>query len=337
MKIAVLLGGTSMEREVSVASGSQVVAALRRAGHEVIAVESRRGVLSPAEERELLVAGIERAPPDKLTDASAGLPAIVAAPSAIDAELIFVALHGGTGEDGTIQALLDLAGTRYTGSGALGSALAMDKDIAKRLFLAAGVPTPDWLMVPAESGAVRAQLGFPLIVKPNAQGSTVGLTLVGDEAELPAAIETAAAYGNEIMLERYIPGRELTVGILDGEALVVGEIIPAEGDIFDYTAKYQADAAQEIFPADIKPEIAARVQKFALLAHGALKLGSYSRVDFRMDPQDGLWVLEVNTLPGLSAGSLLPKSARAAGIDFVELCERICRAAFPDPRAGGPE
>ena len=330
MKIAVLLGGTSMERDVSVASGSQVVDALRRAGHEVVAVESTRGVLSPTEERELLSAGIDRAPPDKLGEADARLPALVVTPEAVDVDLVFLALHGGSGEDGTIQGLLDLAGMRYTGSGALGSALAMDKDVAKRLFLAAGVPTPEWLMAPVAPDLVRERLGFPVIVKPNGQGSTVGLSLVRESDELETAIATATSFGDEVMLERYIPGRELTVGILDGEALAVGEIIPAEGDIFDYTAKYQADAAQEIFPADVRPEIAAQAQALALRAHEALKLGSYSRVDFRMDPQDGLWVLEVNTLPGLSSGSLLPKSARAVGIDFVELCERICHGALSE-------
>jgi len=336
VKIAVLLGGTSMEREVSVASGAQVVDALRRAGHEVIAVESTRGALSPTEERELLTSGIDTAPPDKLGESGTRLPALVMAPQTVDVDLVFLALHGGSGEDGTIQGLLDLAGLRYTGSGALGSALAMDKDVAKRLFLAAGVPTPEWLMAPAPLQAVRDQLGFPLIVKPNGQGSTVGLSLVTDPGRLEGAIATAAAFDAEVMLERYIPGRELTVGILDGEALTVGEIIPAEGEIFDYAAKYQAGAAEEIFPADIGSEIARRAQTLALNAHRALKLGSYSRVDFRMDPQGGLWVLEVNTLPGLSAGSLLPKSAAAAGIDFVELCERICRGALTERKVSRP-
>lgn len=327
MKIAVLLGGTSMERDVSVASGAQVVRALREAGHDVVAVESTQGVLSPTQETEFLAAGIERLPPEQIGEAAARLPAIVVKPDMADVDLVFVALHGGAGEDGTVQALLDLAGMSYTGSGALGSGLAMDKDVAKRLFLAAGVPTPEWLMAPAVSEAVAEKLGFPVIVKPNGQGSTVGLSLVDDERGLDSAIAAAAAFDSEVMLERYIPGREFTVGIVDGEALAVGEIVPAGSDIFDYTAKYQAGAAQEIFPADLAPEIAQRIQELGLAAHQALKLGSYSRVDFRMDPQGGLWVLEVNTLPGLSAGSLLPQSAQAAGIDFVELCERICRGA----------
>ena len=243
-----------------------------------------------------------------------------------------MALHGGTGEDGTIQALLDLAGVPYTGTGRLGSALGWDKDVSKRLFLAAGVPTPDWLMAPVAVEEVAAKLGFPLIVKPNGQGSTVGLTLVNSAVELAAAIELAAQFDREVMLERYVAGRELTVGILEDHALPVGEIIPASGPIFDYAAKYQAGGAEEVFPAAITPEQTARAQDFALRVHRALKLESYSRVDFRMDEAGGLWCLEVNTLPGLTAGSLLPRAAAAVGIDFPELCERICRGALA--RAG---
>ena len=193
-----------------------------------------------------------------------------------------------------------------------------------------GAPTPEWVIAPVPLEEVREQLGFPLIVKPNAQGSTVGLSLVSEADGLEAAIAASRVFDDKVMLERYIPGRELTVGILDGDALAVGEIIPAEGDIFDYAAKYQAGAAEEIFPADIDPETTLRVQELGLLVHGALKLGAYSRVDFRMDAYGELWVLEVNTLPGLSIGSLLPKSAAAAGIDFVELCERICLGALTD-------
>jgi len=322
-----------MERDVSVASGAQVIGALRASGHAVLAVEATRGVLAPQEERELLSEGIDRAPPEQSDDARQQLPALLTNPGLADVDLVFLALQGGEGEDGTVQGLLALADLPYTGSHALGSALAMDKDVAKRLFLAAGVATPEWLMAPVEPGVVAAQLGFPVIVKPNAQGSTVGLSLVESEAGLRQAIELAGAFGEEVMLERYVPGRELTVGILDATALAVGEIIPAQGDIFDYTAKYQAGAAQEVFPADLEPRIITRVEALALKAHGALKLGSYSRVDFRMDPHGGLWVLEVNTLPGLTGGSLLPKSAAAAGIGFAELCERICRGA---QGRGGP-
>jgi D-alanine-D-alanine ligase len=327
LKIAVLFGGASAERDVSIASAAQVVRALRSAGHEVLAVETSRGLLPPAEEHELLSRSIDRAPPSTLPAGTGGLPAVVGSGRMPEVDLVFLALHGGAGEDGTIQGALDLAGIPYTGSGMLGSALAMDKDVAKRLFLAAGVPTPRWIMAPAEPAAIVATLGLPVIVKPNSEGSTVGLTLVRDAAALPTAISHAAEFDREVVIEQYIPGRELTVGILEDAALAVGEIIPLTGEIFDYAAKYQADAAREIFPADIPEATAAAVRELGLKAHRALKLSSYSRVDFRMDPDGGLWCLEVNTLPGLTTGSLLPKSAAAVGISFTELCDRICRSA----------
>jgi D-alanine-D-alanine ligase len=328
MRIAVLFGGNSMERDVSVASARQVVAALRDRGHQVIAVESGRGVLAPAEEQSVLEAGIGRTPPALAGDSTRGLPAVVTtAPELADIDLVFLALHGGSGEDGTIQAMLELAGVPYTGSEPLGSALAMDKEVAKRLFVGAGIPTPDWLMAPVSAERVARKLGFPVIVKPNREGSTVGLTRVDRAAELESAIDTARAFGDEVLIERYIPGRELTVGVLDDTALAVGEIIPEHGGIFDYAAKYQLDAAREIFPADLSAEHTARIRELALKAHRALKLASYSRADFRLDPEGGLWCLEVNTLPGLTPGSLLPQSARAAGITFGELCERICDGA----------
>jgi len=328
VKIAVLFGGTSTERDVSVASGSQVIGALRKAGHEVVAVEASRGVLLPEHEHEVLSECIDRLPPGEAEAQEPQLPAIVASAGLEDLDLMFLAMHGGIGEDGTIQGLLELAGIPYTGSDALGSALAMDKDVAKRLFLAAGVPTPRWLMTPVTLEEVDQQIEFPVIVKPNGQGSTVGLSLVTERSRLDGAIDLAAGFGGQVMVEQYIPGRELTVGILDDVALAVGEIIPETGDIFDYTAKYQSGAAQEIFPADLSERDAERVRELGLTAHRALKLASYSRVDFRMDADGGLWCLEANTLPGLTAGSLLPKSAAAVGISFPELCERICRGGL---------
>ena len=328
MKIAVLLGGTSMERDVSVASGTQVISALRSVGHEVIVVESPRGVLAAEEERELLACGINAEPPRNMGDTEDWLPILANKLQMAEVDLVFLALHGGWGEDGTIQAVFEKVGLPYTGSNKLGSRLAMDKNMAKKIFCASEVPTPKWLMAPASIDIVDDQLGFPVIVKPNSQGSTVGLTLVKKTDDLQLAITVASEFDNEVMVERYISGRELTVGILDGETLAVGEIIPAEGDIFDYAAKYQVGAAQEIFPAIINQDIEKKIRKMALLAHKALKLGTYSRVDFRMDSAGDLWVLEVNTLPGLSSGSLLPKSAEANGVGFVQLCERICHGAI---------
>ena len=326
MKIAVLFGGDSMERDVSIASASQVVGALRSRGHEVIAYDSGRGRLTAADEQRLFSGKIDRRPPDK--DAVASLPTVVSAPDLADVDLVFLAMHGGSGEDGTVQALLDLAGIPYTGSGKLGSALGWDKDVAKRLFLAAGVPTAEWLMAPVSADIVAQRIGFPLIVKPNGQGSTVGLTLVETPAELAAALELAGGFDSQVMIERYIAGREITVGILDDEALAVGEIITKTGPIFDYAAKYQTGGAEEIFPAKLTRDQTARAQDLALRVHRALKLDTYSRVDFRMDAAGELWCLEVNTLPGLTAASLLPRAAAAVGIGFPELCERICRGAL---------
>jgi len=326
LKIAVLFGGDSMERDVSIASASQVVGALRSRGHEVIAYDSGRGRLTAADEQRLFAGKIDREPPDKRAVAS--LPTVVSAPDLADVDLVFLAMHGGSGEDGTVQALLDLAGIPYTGSGKLGSALGWDKDVAKRLFLAAGVPTAEWLMAPVSADIVAHRIGFPLIVKPNGQGSTVGLTLVETPAELAAALELAGGFDSQVMIERYIAGREITVGILDDEALAVGEIIPRTGPIFDYAAKYQTGGAEEIFPAKLTRDQTARAQDLALRVHRALKLDTYSRVDFRMDAAGELWCLEVNTLPGLTAASLLPRAAAAVGIGFPELCERICRGAL---------
>ena len=326
MKIAVLFGGDSMERDVSIASASQVVGALRSRGHQVIAYDSGRGRLTADDEQRLFERKIERRPPDKSTVTS--LPTVVSAPDLADVDVVFLAMHGGSGEDGTVQALLDLAGIPYTGTGKLGSALGWDKDVAKRLFLAAGVPTPDWLMAPVPTSVAAQRLGFPLIVKPNGQGSTVGLTLVRTPPELDPAVELAFNFDAEVMLERYVEGRELTVGILDGEPLAVGEIIPATGPIFDYAAKYQAGGAEEIFPAELTAAQTARIQELALRVHRALKLQVYSRVDFRMDVDGGFWCLEANTLPGLTEASLLPRAAAAVGISFPELCERICRGAL---------
>jgi D-alanine-D-alanine ligase len=333
LKIAVLFGGDSMERDVSIASASHVVGALRSRGHQVIACDSGRGRLTAADEQRLFAGKIDSRPPDKLAVAS--LPTVVSAPDLADVDLVFLAMHGGSGEDGTVQALLDLAGIAYTGSGKLGSALGWDKDVAKRLFLAAGVPTPAWLMAPVSTQVAAQRLGFPLIVKPNGQGSTVGLTLVKTPAELDAALELAGGFDSQVMLERYIEGREITVGILDDDALAVGEIVPATGPIFDYAAKYQAGGAEEIFPAKLTAEQTVRAQDLALRVHRALKLDVYSRVDFRMDKDGEFWCLEVNTLPGLTAASLLPRAAAAVGISFPELCERICRGALAR-RAGKP-
>jgi D-alanine-D-alanine ligase len=329
MKIAVLFGGTSEERDVSIASAAQVIPALRSLGHEVVAVDTATGRLSGPAEQRLLTSGVGPQPPSgsALAGMRQGAPALATeAADMRDVDVVFLALHGGAGEDGRIQAVLDLAGLPYTGSNHIASAAAMDKDLSKRLFRAAGVPTADWRMVPVTAEEVAGALGWPVVVKPNKQGSTVGLSIVRAPEALAAAVCAARRYDDEVMVERFIPGRELTVGVLEGRALPVGEII-VPGEVFDYQAKYQAGGAREIFPAELPADVASRIQEVAVRAHAALKLGAYSRIDFRLDPQGGIWCLEANSLPGMTAASLLPQAARAAGIAFPELVERICKAA----------
>jgi D-alanine-D-alanine ligase len=334
MKVAVLFGGTSTERDVSLASGSQVVRALREAGHEVVSVDTATGVLDETMERELLRGVVPEVPPDEESldllrtgDATA----ITQAPELRGVDVLFLALHGGAGEGGQLQALLDLTGIPYTGSGMLGSAMAMDKDIAKRLMLLAEVPTAPWLMAPVLLEDIEAHIGFPCVVKPSKQGSTFGLTVVRSADDVEAAVELAARYDDEVMIETFIPGRELTVPILGGDAMPVGEIIP-KNEIFDYESKYQPDGAQEIFPADLTGPETVAVQALALKVHNALKLRGFSRVDFRMDEDGVFWCLEANTLPGMTAASLFPKGAAAAGITFPQVCEALCRVAIEEHR-----
>ncbi|WP_307774106.1 D-alanine--D-alanine ligase [Pseudomonas oryzihabitans] len=333
LRIAVLLGGTSEERDVSIASGAQVVAALRRRGHQVVTVDTALGLLDEDAERALLEARVGLEPPERtalvrMRGQDAG--AVLSRAQLGDQDLLFLALHGGTGENGTLQTLLDLAELRYTGSGRVGSAVAMDKDLSKRLFRAAGVSTADWLMAPVDAATVAETLGFPVIVKPSQQGSTVGLSKVSRAEDLQPAIELALRYDREVMIERFVAGRELTVGVLGDQPLAVGEIVLGQSGVFDYTSKYQPKGAVEVFPAEVSPEIAEEARRLALAAHRALKLDGYSRADFRLDAEGRLWCLEVNTLPGMTATSLLPQSAAAMGIDFDELCERICQLALQD-------
>ncbi len=250
------------------------------------------------------------------------------------ADVLFLCLHAGRGEGGTLQAVLEVIGVPYTGSGPLASALAMDKDLAKRLFRSAGVPVPAWFMAPVAPEDVTTALGWPVIVKPSKMGSSVGMTLVRSAKALAGAIDLARRYDTEVMAEQYIPGRELTVGILGDVPLPVGEIIPKH-ELFDYECKYTPGMSEEVFPADLETTLARHLQELAVTAHRALKLGGHSRVDFRLSPEGDIFCLEANTLPGMTRTSLLPQAARAAGIEFPDLCERICRLARNSGSARG--
>lgn len=331
MKITVLMGGTSSERNVSLASGTRIAQALREKGHEVIALDPARGLISAKEEEELRSSKVGAEPPtlESLSKFAEGtfLPNLTSMKEIKGADVVFLGLHGGQGEDGTIQALLDMAHVRYTGSGHLASALAMDKDLSKRLFRSADVNTADWLMAPAAIEQVEGILGLPVVVKPSKQGSTVGLSVVKKRADLARAIEEAGKYDDEVMIERFVPGRELTVGVLGDVALPVGEII-SKHEIYDYECKYTAGMATEEFPAKISPEATERIQQQALAAFKALKLGGCARIDFRLTEEGEFYCLEANTLPGMTQFSLIPQGAAAMGISFPELCERIVRLAL---------
>ena len=336
MRVAVLMGGTSDEREVSLSSGVQVARALREAGHEVIAVDTVTGVLEREEEARLLTEGVGASPPD-LADLE-GLDeshtvALARDPALGDIDVFFLALHGGTGEDGTIQSLLDVAGVAYTGSDRLGCSLAMDKEVTKRLLRDAEVPTPAWLSENPSADEVERTLGLPVIVKASAGGSSLRLVLAHDRNELEDAFRDSRSWNDVVLFERYHVGRELTVGIVGDDTLPVGEIIPAH-EFFDYECKYQPGLAQEIFPADIPREWSDRLGELALRAHKALRMRDYSRVDFIVDADGNAWCLEANALPGMTSNSLLPKAAKAAGMGFSELCDRIVGLA--SARVSGP-
>lgn len=330
MRVTVITGGATAERAVAFAGAAQVVAALRSRGHDVHVVDLAGGLLSDADETRLLV-GVSGppAPPTPqlrqnerrmLSEELAGLPLVRGA------DVVFPVVHGGPGEGGILQALLDVIGVPYTGSGPLASALAVDKDLSKRLFRAAGVPVPAWFLAPVSAEDISTALGWPVIVKPSKQGSTVGLAKVDDPAALDAAVQEAFLYDDEVMIERFIPGRELTVGILGDEALPVGEIIPVH-ELYDYECKYTTGMAREEFPAKLTPAQGAAVQEQARRAFRALKLGGYARIDFRMTEDGTFYCLEANTLPGMTELSLIPQAAAAAGITFPALCERIVQLA----------
>jgi len=330
MKVTVLLGGASDERAVSLATGAQMADALREAGHEVHAFDTVRGrVLSAAEEGEIRVRGVEPSPPRgpwRDLIASGRLEVLTAHPEAGGAEVYALALHGGPGEDGTIQGVLDAAGLVYTGSDRVGCLLAMDKDVSKRLLRDAGIATPRWCTDVFDADRLLSEVGLPMVVKAANGGSSLRLELARDRHELAAALEEARRFDDRVVAEAFVAGREFTVGIVGDEALPVGEIIP-EHDFFDYACKYQPGLAQEVFPAEVDEESARRMRELALRVHGILRLRDFSRVDFMQDEEGELWCLEANTLPGMTANSLLPRAARAAGVEFPELCDRIVRLA----------
>ena len=328
LRVAVLMGGSSEERAVSLASGCEVAAALRTRGHRVTSVDTATGVMTAALERRVRESGIGRAelPPPRTVapEAVPGPGSVGGEPALAEADVVFLALHGGGGEDGTVQTLLEVAGIPYAGSGPVGCALAMDKDLTKRLLRDDGVATPEWIAGATPGGEVVERLGLPVIVKPASGGSSLRLALARSAGEIDEAAEVVARGRDVVLYEAYVRGREFTVGILDGEALPVVEIEPVR-ELFDFDCKYEAGMAVETAPAEIPHALAEALRAEASRVHRLLRMEHFSRVDFMVDDGGGIWCLEANALPGLTANSLLPRAGRAAGLDFPELCERICR------------
>ncbi len=335
-RIALLTGGASPERDVAYASASQLAPALRALGHEVVVVDTVEGLLSAADERTRFDPGVARTPPTvaEIRDLAAkeDLPRLISGNAFAGAELVVLALHGGVYEGGHLQALLDLAGLRYTGSGALGSAMAMDKEVSKRLLREAGLPTSRWIVIGAGDplDAIEralASFGWPVVIKPASAGSSVGVSIAHDARELPAALADARAIDAIVLGEEFLPGRELTVGVLGERALGVGEIVPAK-EFFDYECKYTPSMVREVFPAELSSALADQLRALALRTHRVHRLRDVSRVDFKLAADGTPCVLEVNTLPGMTPTSLLPQSAAVFDIDFATLVAEICRLAL---------
>ena len=340
MKIVVLCGGLSSERDVSILSGTKIADALRSKGHRVVTIDPFLGYEHPLDSVDYLFeanydfthnAVINRKEPDieAVKKSRKNQSDVYFGDYVLDicraADITFLGLHGGEGEDGSIQAALKLNGIRYTGSDMLGAAIAMHKGVTKGIFLNSNVPTPKSRLYKREfihDGYLDSWTSFPCVVKPCSAGSSVGVQIVTDRDGLVAAMAAAFCYDDDILVEEYIKGREFSVGVLGGKALPIIEIIPKQG-WYDYENKYQEGATEEICPADLDSKIAEKMQEEAEHAFEVLRLKVYGRVDFLLDTKNRLYCLEANTLPGMTPMSLLPQEAAAAGIDYPTLCEKI--------------
>ena len=338
MKIVVLCGGLSMERNVSITSGTLICRALRARGHRAVMVDMFYGLEDVSVPPEKLFDELPPLAEAHVSEEAPDLEAVRASrkwksPSLVGkgvfelcalADVVFLGLHGACGEDGRIQAALDLMGIPYTGSGCLGSAIAMDKDLTKQLAQAAGVRTPQWRLLyynEAQIDALCGEATLPCVVKPVDSGSSIGVAIAHTRGELAAALRENAALGR-VIVEQYISGRELQVAVLQGRALPSIEIRPKDG-FYDYRNKYQAGVAEEICPAPVDPEAERRLGATALKVHKLLELKTYSRTDFMLQPDGEIYFLEINTLPGMTPTSLVPQEAAAVGIDYGTLCQII--------------
>jgi D-alanine-D-alanine ligase len=336
MKIIVLLGGESAERRVSLLSGETVARALADRGHEVYKVDLIDPVRIVPAHVALFREEVGEKPP-KLSDLPRFTPRRLAAlMETLDRQrpdLVFPMLHGGMGEDGRLQAALEMVGLPFAGSGSLASALAMNKPVAKALFRTAGIPTPDDIVIPpgqAEANAVADRIkkafGFPAVLKPDALGSTVGLSILQDESGLDEALQAITSMNYKVLIEPYIPGRELTVAMLGDQALPPVEIRPHSG-LYDYHSKYTSGQTDYLCPAPLSDEETERLKAYGLAAHRVLGCRHYGRADFRVTDDGRPFCLEVNTIPGMTAHSLVPKAAAALSISFEELVDRIANMA----------
>lgn len=336
MKIAVVCGGLSNERDVSITSGTCVARALREKGHKVVLVDLYYGYSGsyddPTElferEQEDVSYSVKEETPDIEKILAQGDGSRIGK-NVLEickaADISFLALHGEDGENGKLQATMDMHGIKYTGSGYLGSAIAMNKEVTKIMLRSSGIPVPEGVVL---SKGEYAEVGFPCVVKPCSGGSSVGTSMVGSKSEYSAALELAFKYEDHVLVERFIKGRELTVGVMGGKAMPVIEIIPKAG-WYDYKNKYQAGLTEEICPAPISAEDTERVQRLAERVHTALMIDVYCRADFLMDNESGeLYCLEANTLPGMTPTSLIPQMGREQGLDFGEVCEKIIKLSM---------
>ena len=348
MKIVVLCGGLSMERNVSLSSGTLICKALRTMGHQAVLVDMFYGLEDYDGALEALFENLPPLREVKVDQNAPDLDAVRASrkwknPSVIGrnvlelcmlADVVFLGLHGACGEDGRIQAALDLLGVPYTGSGYLGSALAMNKELTKQLAAQAGVRSPRGRTVRygrENIAEIVSETALPCVVKPVDSGSSIGVSIAHTPEELTKALEENLHLGL-VLLEEYIKGREIDVGVLDGRALPSIEIIPKHG-FYDYFNKYQAGATVEITPAPLDAETERALGETALKVHNCLGLKAYSRSDFILTEKGEIYFLEINTLPGMTPTSLMPQEAAAAGVDYETLCQKVIDLALKDVNA----
>ncbi len=339
MKIVVLSGGLTPEREVSLTSGSLIANALLDRGHEVVLLDIYEG--APTSDFGALCDKDKRYT-YKVKEAVPDLEAIIAAHGGRRAEIgenvlelcaaadvVFIAMHGGMGENGQLQATLDNYKIKYTGSGYLASALAMDKDLTKQIISRVGVPNAKWILFDTHDDIekIEREVGIPCVVKPCSCGSSVGISIVNSKEELASAISAAREWEELVLVEKKIEGREFSIGVLDGVALPPIEIIPLCG-FYDYKNKYQAGLTREVCPAELTDNETARISELAKTVFSALRLSGYARIDFILGLDGEFYCLEANNLPGMTPTSLLPQEAAAIGISYGELCEKIALLGY---------